>query len=108
MDNVVSFPGSATNPEIDRLIDLLEEAGLTVSVIRTGRNGKGELAFSMLGSACRNTPDVLATMSELNLRFINDAALRQAMYLEYFGIGALYYEAGTSSALAFHEVEDGR
>ena len=108
MADIIAFPGPATDPEIDRLIDLLEDAGLTVGIIRTSNNWKGELAFSMLGAVCRNTPDVLAAMSELNVRFINDPALRQSMYQEFFGIGALYYEASTSSALAFHEVESGQ
>lgn len=108
MADIIAFPGPADDPEIDRLIDFLEDAGLTVAIIRTSNNWKGDLAFSMLGAVCRHTPDVLAAMSELNVRFINDPALRQSMYQRFFGIGALYYEASTSSALAFHEVESGR
>ena len=108
MGNVINFPDTPSDPEIDRLINFLEEAGFTVGIIRSGHNLKGELAYSMLGAVCRNTPDVLAAMSELNVRFINDSVLRQSMYHEFFGIGALYYEASTSSALAFHEVECGR
>ncbi len=103
MGNVISFPDQPD--EIGRLVSHLGDAGLTVSIIRTEHNLKGELAFSMLGAVCRNTPDVIAAMSELNVRFINDAALRLAMYEEYFSIGSLFYEASTSSAVSFHEKE---
>lgn len=103
MGDVISFPEQAD--EIRRLVDRLEDAGLTVSIIRYEHKRKGELAFSMLGAACRNTPDVIAAMSELNMRFSNDVALRLAMYEEYFSIGGLFYEASTSSAVSFDEKE---
>lgn len=106
MGDVVKFPGNSDERrEVERLISFLEEAGICINILRTENNWKGELAFSMLGSICRNSSDVIVAMCELNVLFNSDEALRLDMYEEYFSMGGLFYEASTSSAVAFHEME---
>lgn len=104
MGDLLHFP-EPRNPEVDRLVCILETAGVTVGIIRNANNWKGELAFSILEETSRDTPDVIANMIKLTAMFNKDAALRRSMYEEYFSIGALYYEGSTSHSLSFDERE---
>lgn len=104
MGDLLHFP-EPRNPEVDRLVLILETAGVTVGIIRNANNWKGELTFSILGESCRDTPDVIANMIKLTALFNNNPALRRSMYEEYFSIGALYYEGSTSRSLSFDERE---
>lgn len=102
MGDVISFK-RGIDVDIDTLIDRIEAGGLLVSIIRNRNNWKGDLAFSFVGGSA--TADAIVAAQEMHSRFERDKELRLRMYEEAFSIGYLYYEAGTSTALSFHENE---
>lgn len=102
MSNIIDF--TKENQNFDRmewLAEQISDYGFDVSIIRNEHNWAGELAFT---PAKQISEKAIPLMEEMKQRWDADQVLRELMYGYYFSVGALYYEAGTSRTLSFHEV----
>lgn len=101
MADVIQFPSDARKAaDMERLINQLSDLGLDTSIIRNGHNWCGDLAFTPHGKVHDGAGQVMA---ELHALFMSDKAFRTWMYEYFWGLGSLYYEASTSTALSFEE-----
>lgn len=98
MENLVQFPGNPiVNPEIDRLIDVLEGGGLSFGIIEDGR-GKLSLTFEILNAPA--SAGAFQTMHTLHERFSNDPDLQGELRDYCLQIGSYYFEVGSIETAA--------
>ncbi len=103
MGNVVKFPrGDASFERMEWLLEQISYMGFEALITRGEHNRQGELAFWLAGLT-EFDAKALPLMAEAVNMFEAKPHLRRQMYEVFYGVGALYYEASTSSALSFEE-----
>lgn len=98
MNDLIQFPGNPMiNPEIDRLIDVLEQGGMTFGIIEDGR-AKLSLTFEIISAPV--SAAAFQAMHTLHERFSHDMDLRDELQDYCISMGSYYLEIGSVEATA--------